>query len=57
MPFTPHHRRALLVDLADAPATLNAAEQVRTWAGGDPSSLLVDAFILIPAGNELQKSN
>ena len=47
MPFTPHHRRALLVNLADAAAT-KRGWQVRTLASGDPSSLLVDAFILIP---------
>ena len=35
-----------IVDLADSAATLNAVEQVRTWAGGDPSSLVYNAFAL-----------
>ena len=35
-----------IVDLADSVATLNAVEQVRTWAGGDPSSLVYNAFAL-----------
>src|SRR5688572_5248281 len=34
-----------IVDLADSAATLNAVEQVRTWAG-DPSSLVYNAFAL-----------
>ena len=33
-----------IVDLADAAATRNAVEHVRTWAGGDPSSLVYNAF-------------
>jgi short-subunit dehydrogenase len=37
-----------IVDLADAAATLNAVEQVRAWAGGDPSSLVYNAFALQP---------
>ena len=56
MPFTPRHPRALIVDPANAAATLDAVEHVRTCAGRDPSSPLVDAFILIPAGND-SKSN
>ena len=35
-----------IVDLADAAATLNAVEQVRIWAGGDPSLLVYNAFAL-----------
>lgn len=35
-----------IVDLADSAATLNAVEQVRTWAGRDPSSLVYNAFAL-----------
>jgi short-subunit dehydrogenase len=33
-----------VVDLADAAATLNAVEQVRSWAGRDPTSLVYNAF-------------
>ncbi len=33
-----------IVDLADSSATLSAVEQVRAWAGGDPSSLVYNAF-------------
>jgi short-subunit dehydrogenase len=33
-----------VVDLADPAATRNVVEQVRTWAGGDPSSLVYNAF-------------
>jgi hypothetical protein len=36
----------LIVDLADAAATRSAVEQVRTWAGGDPSSLVYNACAL-----------
>lgn len=39
---------SFVVDLADAAATVNAVEQVRTWAGGDPSSLVYNAFALQP---------
>ena len=35
---------AFIVDLADAAATLTAVDQVRRWAGGDPSSLVYNAF-------------
>ena len=35
-----------IVDLADAAATLNSVEQVRAWAGGDPASLVYNAFAL-----------
>jgi short-subunit dehydrogenase len=35
-----------IVDLADSAATLNAVEQVRTWAGRDPTSLVYNAFAL-----------
>ena len=35
-----------IVDLADAAATRDAVEQVRTWAGGDPTSLVYNAFAL-----------
>ena len=35
-----------IVDLADAAATLDAVEQVRAWAGGNPSSLVYNAFAL-----------
>ena len=35
---------SFIVDLADSAATQNAVEQVRTWAGGDPSSLVYNAF-------------
>ena len=35
-----------VADLADASATLNAVERVRTWAGGNPSSLVYNAFTL-----------
>jgi NAD(P)-dependent dehydrogenase (short-subunit alcohol dehydrogenase family) len=35
-----------IVDLADAAATRNAVAQIRTWAGGDPSSLVYNAFAL-----------
>jgi len=35
-----------IVDLADSAATLHAVEQVRAWAGGDPSSLVYNAFAL-----------
>ena len=35
---------SFIVDLADAAATLDAVERVRTWAGGDPSSLVYNAF-------------
>jgi NADP-dependent 3-hydroxy acid dehydrogenase YdfG len=35
-----------IVDLADSAATVNAVEQVRDWAGGDPSSLVYNAFAL-----------
>ena len=35
-----------VADLADASATLNAVERVRTWAGGYPSSLVYNAFTL-----------
>lgn len=35
-----------IVDLADGAATRNAVEQVRDWAGGDPSSLVYNAFTL-----------
>jgi len=37
-----------VVDLADSVATLNAVEHVRAWAGGDPSSLVYNAFALQP---------
>lgn len=33
-----------IVDLADAAATENAVAQVRAWAGGDPLSLVYNAF-------------
>ena len=33
-----------VVDLADSAATVRAVEQVRQWAGGDPSSLAYNAF-------------
>jgi short-subunit dehydrogenase len=35
---------AFIVDLADAAATYTVVEQVRTWAGGDPLSLVYNAF-------------
>ena len=35
-----------VVDLADAAATLDVVRQVRAWAGGDPSSLVYNAFAL-----------
>jgi short-subunit dehydrogenase len=35
-----------VVDLADTAATLNVVEEVRAWAGGDPSSLVYNAFAL-----------
>lgn len=35
---------AFTVDLADAAATFNVVEQVRGWAGGDPVSLVYNAF-------------
>ena len=35
-----------IVDLADSAATVSAVEQVRTWAGRDPSSLVYNAFVL-----------
>jgi NAD(P)-dependent dehydrogenase (short-subunit alcohol dehydrogenase family) len=35
-----------IVNLADSAATRDAVEQVRAWAGGDPSSLVYDAFAL-----------
>jgi short-subunit dehydrogenase len=35
-----------IVDLADSAATANAVEQVRAWAGGDPLSLVYNAFAL-----------
>jgi short-subunit dehydrogenase len=35
-----------VVDLADAVATRNAVEHVRTWAGGDPTSLVYNAFAM-----------
>jgi NADP-dependent 3-hydroxy acid dehydrogenase YdfG len=35
-----------IVDLADAAATRDAVEKVRTWAGGDPLSLVCNAFVL-----------
>ena len=37
---------SFIVDLADSAATVHAVEQVRTWAGGDPSSLVYNAFLL-----------
>jgi NADP-dependent 3-hydroxy acid dehydrogenase YdfG len=37
-----------IVDLADAPATQNAVEQVKAWAGCDPSSLVYNAFAVQP---------
>jgi NADP-dependent 3-hydroxy acid dehydrogenase YdfG len=37
---------AFSVDLADPAATQRAVEQVRTWAGGDPSSLVYNAFAM-----------
>jgi short-subunit dehydrogenase len=33
-----------IVDLADASATRHAVEHVRAWAGGDPASLVYNAF-------------
>jgi NADP-dependent 3-hydroxy acid dehydrogenase YdfG len=39
---------AFIVDLADSAATVNAVEQVRTWAGGHPSSLVYNAFAVQP---------
>ena len=36
--------KAFIVDLEDSAATQNAVEQVRTWAGRDPSSLVYNAF-------------
>jgi short-subunit dehydrogenase len=33
-----------IVDLADSAATLNAVEQVRSWAGCEPTSLVYNAF-------------
>jgi short-subunit dehydrogenase len=41
---------AFSVDLADPAATQRAVEQVRTWAGGDPSSLVYNAFAM-PQGS------
>jgi short-subunit dehydrogenase len=35
-----------IVDLADSAATRNAVEQVRTWAGRDPTSLVYNAFAM-----------
>jgi NADP-dependent 3-hydroxy acid dehydrogenase YdfG len=35
-----------VVDVADAAATRTAVEQVRAWAGRDPSSLVYNAFAL-----------
>lgn len=35
-----------IVDLADSASTLSAVEQVRAWAGRDPSSLVYNAFAL-----------
>lgn len=35
-----------IVDLADSAATQDAVERVRLWAGGDPSSLVYNAFEL-----------
>ena len=35
-----------VVDLADAAATRNAVEHVRAWAGGDPVSLVYNAFAM-----------
>ena len=35
-----------IVDLADSVATRNAVEHVRTWAGGDPLSLVYNAFAM-----------
>ncbi len=37
---------AFIVDLADSAATRHAVEHVRTWAGGDPSSLVYNAFVV-----------
>ncbi len=33
-----------VVDLVDSAATLDAVDQVRAWAGGDPASLAYNAF-------------
>ena len=33
-----------IVDLADSAATADAVERVREWAGGDPMSLVYNAF-------------
>jgi short-subunit dehydrogenase len=37
---------SFVVDLADPAATGHAVEQVRTWAGGDPSALVYNAFMV-----------
>jgi short-subunit dehydrogenase len=37
---------SFVVDLADAAATLNVVAEIRAWAGGDPASLVYNAFTL-----------
>src|SRR5262245_46593489 len=43
---------SFVVDLADAVATRNVVEQVRNWAGGDPSSLVYNAFAFQPGPSD-----